>query len=166
MSNDTAPVTRTELVVEALPDDFADVLGALALCGWNYTFQQHITREVVHVVSVQGTFAITAHSKARRVEVTWEHVDGEWFCVAANCGYVRAKADPETGEKVDAKSAAQLVNYIGRHIAPTCIRTIVAEKAVAEEIVFEEEEIVDPDAPAKKPAPKPKPAKARKAIAA
>ncbi len=120
------PVFKTE----TLPDDFTNVLGAMLLMGWSYTVEHSVVNEVVaritvraHKVKADGS----PEGKAREIQLVWEHVGGEWFCIAEQTGYLKKKIGAD-GAAIDYKSSDLLINYLGNHTAEWMFNPIEAPK--------------------------------------
>ncbi|MFH8979192.1 hypothetical protein, partial [Streptomyces sp. NPDC017890] len=120
------PVFKTE----TLPDDFTNVLGAMLLMGWSYTVEHSVVNEVVaritvraHKVKADGS----PEGKAREIQLVWEHVGGEWFCIAEQTGYLKKKIGAD-GAAIDFKSSDLLINYLGNHTAEWMFNPIEAPK--------------------------------------
>lgn len=118
MSENTTAYVPT-FKTETLPDDFTNVLGAALLSGWGYQVEHSVHNEVVAkivVLAYHSNVDGTASGKYRDIQLTWEHVGGEWFCDAAGTGYVKKKVGDD-GIAVDYKKSDLLVSYMGSHAA-------------------------------------------------
>ena len=106
------------LVRESMPEDFTDVLGAMFLCGWNYSFDNYLIEEFVnrvelraHRVDREGGYAADANNK--EVQLVWEYRGGEWAVVKPETGLVKTSA--KEGEKpLIPRNTDQIVDYIAK----------------------------------------------------
>ncbi|WP_433677993.1 hypothetical protein [Nocardia sp. CA-119907] len=106
---------------------YANLLGAMFLCGWQYQTLQKVI-DGRPAVTVVGT-PVDADGKALRnrkiVTATWHHrTDIGWVQVAELCGYSR----PD-GTGFQNRTAEQLTAYVGRNLAEWVLAPIDEEEA-------------------------------------
>ncbi|MET7772418.1 hypothetical protein [Nocardia sp. NPDC005366] len=94
---------------------FANLSGALFLCGWQSQTLQKVVdgRPTVTLVGTPVDAAGKALPNRKIVTATWHHrTDIGWVQMAELCGYSRSD-----GQGFQNRTAEQLVEYVGRNIA-------------------------------------------------
>ncbi|MFI6045297.1 hypothetical protein ACIA8C_26955 [Nocardia sp. NPDC051321] len=106
--------------------DYANLTGALFLCGWQYSIVQKVIagRPAVIVVGTPVDADGNALKNRKIVTATWHHFAGDgWVQMGAMCGYSRAD-----GTGFQNRTAEQLKEYVGRNTADWVLTPIEEEQ--------------------------------------
>lgn len=133
-----------------MPDDFADLLSALFISGFNYSIENRVVRESVNETMLTG-YQVDESGEAKgdyHVTARWEYLDGEWFYEADKSGLARTLKSGEL--KLNHRTADQLVDYaLGRinewELAPIAEDADAGSDEVIDDGVVEEDVIEEDD---------------------
>lgn len=106
--------------------DYANLTGALFLCGWQYQILQKVIagRPAVVVVGTPVDADGSGLKNRKIVTATWHHFAGDgWVQMGAMCGHSR----PD-GTGFQNRTAEQLTEYVGRNTADWVLTPIEDEK--------------------------------------
>ncbi|QXN74369.1 hypothetical protein SEA_OBLADI_154 [Gordonia phage ObLaDi] len=141
------------LIRETIPNDLADVMGAMFLTGWNYNYETWVREDDGAVVVDFYGFRVNKlgepEAKARAINMRCMYIDGAWVTDREQTGLMKTQVGKD-GKHIQPHSVDYLVEYVGKNINDWEFAPIFD----AGDVDIDEEEIDLEDEP--KPETKPK----------
>lgn len=106
------------LIRESVPDDFADVMGAMFLMGWNYNYETFVREDDGAVVADFYGFRVDSEGgpdpKSRAVTMRWVYTNSAWDLDKDQTGLVNDKA--KSAKRIQPHGIDYLIGYIGKNV--------------------------------------------------